>query len=134
MTVFNMLWIPLALIIILLTASYQDYKDYRVHPLTWLPALFIIPYSLTLWPPGVIQLSCLAFFSTCFIIPRARQYLGGADLIALVLISALYPNPRYLLFLVISGILLYGWSLTTKKEYIPALVPITVGFIVSLLV
>ena len=127
-----MLWVPIALSLILLIAAYQDYRDYRVHPLTWLPALFILPYSQALWPPGVIQLSCLAFFSICFIIPPVRQYLGGADLIALVLISALYPNPAYEAFLVITGLCITGW-LIIKEDKIPGLVPITLGFILSVL-
>ena len=131
-----MLWVPIVLITVLLIASYQDYRNYQVHPLTWLPLVFILPFTLIQWwiTPYYIQFLCLIAFLICFLIPRVKTYLGGADLIALVLISGLYPNPGYELFLVITGILLYGWFLTTKNEYIPALVPITLGFIISLLV
>ena len=125
-----MLWIPIFLTLILIIAAIQDYRNYEVNPYTWLPSVIILPFTLTQWSmENWFQIVCLICFSTCFIIPRARQYLGGADIVALILVSGLYPNPYYLTFLIITGLVFYGWSLVTKENRIPGLVPITLGFI-----
>jgi Flp pilus assembly protein protease CpaA len=132
-----MLWVPLALVIILCIAAYQDLLNYEINPWTWYPSVFILPYTLMLWlesPPGIVQVLFLAGLITCFIIPYIRHYIGGADLAALTLVTGMYPHPAFVLFLLVTGLMVAGWSIITTENRIPGVVPITLGFIISLIV